>query len=954
MSKNYFLEIFLILISFFNFAFSNKEKYNIHQLEEYSIIKSYWNISEKYIYYLDIENYTLNDENVIQLLCYDHNLIYNLNIFEINETIINNYSDIDIIETYPKTFIKYKLNPRRYYYEVLIKKRIEKQKYFTLLIEPNITKNSTIELEIITSKKIPQITIEKSEISNGKYFTNILEMNSKIETFIKYNISNISLENHNLILFVRDPGVSTFYLDTLKTVDKRTQLYIFQKNAIKEKNHIIYLSLLGHVNKTTFQIMLDNEHDLSYTYSHSRNNTNFYIERINCTKDFYIFESYYDYKDIIKKETFYLDINAIYGEYELFYFDNFICNIHDIFKRENNFLEKIEGMKAISSDLTGLKFKCKNPSLIGIKYLAENINLNISEGKEITCVMDLNKFINNFIFLNDINKEYKFYIGFYKLNYEEDSYKTNIQIENYNNMRSYLMLFTRTNSTEHIRHIYYQKGKEKFNYQIQTRNNKTNFKIYLISNQYYLNIVEGLTKINVENKAIAIKIRKDILFDYFIFKAHSFNISNEIPIHYELKIVNEKNIEKDKVMEGINAYRYYYQKEINMKFSNPYNKFNSRIKEDDYVYLLVLFVNKNDTFPVYIDFRYYYNDKIISIKETKPEIIIDKKEYKIYGNKNNEEVDDILININKCKDFKNYSIEAYYENNNNLLFAKNITDKRTILFQKNLYNNSKIIFYANNLNESNNDIFLEKASYYANGDIYMNYFPFNKNLSNLLQTTKDYSITYDDTSTDKIIFKWNPYLLNYQKEFPVNYSLYILPEDSPINSICQMSLIPPNISLINEVNYNIELPKGKYKMSIIASIINDNFPLITFYDFLNFEVPKRINIKLILIISLSSLILIAGTILLFLFCKKRNKKNLNKNLRMERQTRLLSALGFEGNNEQEGILFYNEEDDLNNNNKNNTNNNNNISEENKKNVNNSDDLKAINEKDNNDFSMKID
>ena len=65
MSKNYFLEIFLILISFFNFAFSNKEKYNIHQLEEYSIIKSYWNISEKYIYYLDIENYTLNDENVI-------------------------------------------------------------------------------------------------------------------------------------------------------------------------------------------------------------------------------------------------------------------------------------------------------------------------------------------------------------------------------------------------------------------------------------------------------------------------------------------------------------------------------------------------------------------------------------------------------------------------------------------------------------------------------------------------------------------------------------------------------------------------------------------------------------------------------------------------------------------------------------------------------------------------
>ena len=39
---------------------------------------------------------------------------------------------------------------------------------------------------------------------------------------------------------------------------------------------------------------------------------------------------------------------------------------------------------------------------------------------------------------------------------------------------------------------------------------------------------------------------------------------------------------------------------------------------------------------LYIDIRYYYNDKIVSIEETKPKILLDKKEYKIYGNKNNE------------------------------------------------------------------------------------------------------------------------------------------------------------------------------------------------------------------------------------------------------------------------------------------------------------------------------
>ena len=946
MSLNYILNIFLILISLSNFIFSTKDKYNIQELEEYSIIKNHLNISGKYIYYLDISSYSINDENIIQILGSDF-FIKNLNICEINETIIiNNNSDIDIIENYPKSFhIKYKMNPKRYYFEILIKKRKENQKYFTLLIEPKLIENNT-ETEIIVSKKFPQITIRKSEISNGKYFTKTHEMHSKIETFIKYNISNISLENHNLILFVLDKGVSSFYINNLTNLDKRTKLYIFPKNSTKEKNHIIYLSLLGHVNKTTFQIMLDNEHDLSYIYSSSRNITNFYLERINCTKDFYIFESYFDSQDKMQKEIFYLDINPIYGDYDLYYFYNFFGNILSIFKKDNQILDKINGLKPVNNDLTGLKFVCRNPSLIGVKYLAENINLNISEGKEITCVMEFGKFNKNFINISDINREYKFYIGFYKINTGDDIYISNIQIDNINSAHNLIVITTNTNKTEYVKQIYYEKGKEKLKYSIQTYNDKTNFKIFLISNQYYLNVVEGLTKINTENKAIAVKIRKDIIFDYFIFKAHCFNLSNDIPIHYELKIVNKKDIEKDKVMQGINIYRYYFQKEIFMKFSNPYNKFNSRVKEDDYVYLLVEFLIKDEFYPIYIDLRYYYNDKIISIEETKPKIILNKKEYKIYGN-NNVEIDNILININKCKDFNNYSIEAYYENNNNLIFFKNITDKRTLLFHKNIYNNSKIIFYSN---ESDKDIFLEKASYYENGDIYMNYFPFNKNLNNLLQITKDYSISYEDINSEKISFKWNPYLLNAPQEFPVNYSLYILPQSSPINSICQMSLIPPNISLINEINYNIELPKGKYKISIIASVINNNFPLVTFYDFLNFEVSKRIHIKLIVIISISSLILIIGTSLLFFFCKKNNKKT-NENLRLEKQSKLLSALGFEVNNDQEGILFYNEDDDLNNEGDNSNNKNVNKSAENKKFLDISNELKDKNEKVNNNFSL---
>ena len=958
--------VFFIFTILTNFALLTEEKYNIQKLEEFSMTKYSWNIKEKYIYYLDIDNYNLEDENVIQILRNDYYYVNNLTISEIDESIIyDNNSDINIIETIPKVFhIKYKLKPKRYYYEILIKKRKENQKYFVLLIEPNITKNNT-EFELSVSCKIPQINLQKHDIAEGKYFSQEYEMDNQIEKFIKFNISNISLENHNLILFVFDQGVSSFYINNLTSYDKRTPLFIFEKNLTKDKNHIIYLSLLGQANKTTFQIKLD-DHDISYIYSSNRKITSFYVERINCTKDFYIIESYFDVQEKISNDILYLDVNPIYGDYDIFYFDNFIGNISDIFSYDSNNMEKIEGIKQIKAELTGLKLVCKNPSLFSIRYLPQNINLNISEGKEITCNMEFNEFNNNFIYLDDISKEYKFYFGFYKMNVN-DTYQTNIFLNPKSNQPEILFLTTIKNETEIYKKLYYEKGKGNIDYSIQTHRKNINFKIFLISNQYYLNIVEGLTKINLVNKAIAFKVRKDIIFDYFIFKAYSHNKSHQIPIHYELKIVEKKFIEKDKVMQGINAFRNYYQREIYMRFSNPYNKFNSRVKEDDYVYLLVEFHIKDEVYPIYVDIRYYYNDKIVSIEETKPKILLDQKEYKIYGNKNNEIVENILLNINKCNYLKNYSIETYYENNNNLVFTEKIINERTILFHKNLYNNSKIILYANNSNETNNDfisnngfnnILSEKASYYSNGDIYMNYFSFQKDLNDLLQITKDYSITCEDNNNKEISFKWNSYILNPQKEFPVNYSIYILPQDSPINSICQMSLIPPNISLINNNNYNIELEKGKYKISIIASIVNKNFPLITFYDFLNFEVPNRINIKLIIIISISSLALIIGTVLLFFFCKRNKKKDLLENIRLSRQTRLLSMLGFDGNNENEGILFKNEDDEMNYNNNKNEEDENDIDDkddkEDEKLLDKSDELKDVDEKNFNDFSMDLD
>ena len=195
----------------------------------------------------------------------------------------------------------------------------------------------------------------------------------------------------------------------------------------------------------------------------------------------------------------------------------------------------------------------------------------------------------------------------------------------------------------------------------------------------------------------------------------------------------------------------------------------------------------------------------------------------------------------------------------------------------------------------------------------MNYFSTNKTLYKSIKFTDDYKISYEDKSY-KVFLKWNNYINNMDiiNNLQVNYSIYILPINSPINSICQMSLIPPNISIINKNYYEKNLEKGEYKIAIIASVINKEFPIISLYDFNIIEVPTRINIILIIIILISVLIIIIG-IILCLYRRNKRKKDIMEEMRFSRKSRLVSmANKFFGNDEDEQEIILNNDESENN------------------------------------------
>ena len=912
---------FLLLFSFLVLESQENEQYIIKQLKNFSFISDVWNINQSYIYYIDIESYKIGEENIFQIFGDEIYLVNNITVSQIDESIIfDNTSEIIKKETYKKEFhIKLRKKPRKYFFELLINKTEETQKYFVILIEQKISQNST-EVEIMVSSIIQNTYIDQKDISNGKIYSTEFFMDAKIEKYKKIIFHDISLETSNLLLFIGDKGVSGFYMNNITSKETRTRLLIIPKNSTQEKDHIIYLSLIGPADKTKFQVMLD-DHDILYRYGSIRLMTSFYLEKLNCTNDYYIFEDYYTDEDKSNKVS-HLDINTIYGDYELIYYEIISSNISNIFIPDNSTKEILNDtfIKRVTSDSNVLKFSCKKPTLLKFKYIEENIKINLAEGQEKIihydkCLSYYKIYSDNIIKTKDINREYKFYFGYYKLNETEESVSTELTTST----KLYYTPHDLTKSNPfYTTKIYYNKDNYSSRFSIDVKNDNIYFKLYLISNQYYKNVVEGVTKINLDEKAIAFKIRKDIVFDYFIFKAYSYNKSNLISLEYDLKIVEKDDIDKDKVMVGMNPIKDYLKNEIIIRYSNPYDKFNSKIKEDDFVYLLIIFITNEKWFPLYVDIRYYYNNSIITIKPSEPEVILNNKEYKIFGDNNTDDFDKIMLNINKCNPNKSYSVKTFYENKDNLVLIENITDERTFLYHENLFNNTKLLF-SEEKNKSNNSIsnyenVFQQNSYYQNGDLYMNYFPYNEELFNNLKITNDYSIKYED-SDNETIFKWNnyllmnDYLLNESEKYPVNYSIYIFPKTSPIDSICQMSLIPPNISVINQNSQEFYLEKGEYKISIIASIVNKKFPLVTYYNFLEFEVPYKYNIKLIIILSVSGLILIALIIFIIIYCKKRKKKDEFEDIDINRESRIQSMVKSWGLGGEKENLFFNNDDE---------------------------------------------
>ena len=862
----FLLNSFLFKSKIFINGINIEEEQYPKEINHGSLQNDYWS-NDKYEYYINITDYELNEENILELYCKeDKNVIEDVKIY----ALLTNES-IDKIEDYtikPDTkkgeysyYIKYDSLTKYNYLFIPFRKNLINQKYFIILFVPyqNLSVNK---IYFSLSKRIRNIKLVQKD-NSMILFSEGLEARNDIHLYYKLEIDkNINLTENNIFFFVDDISIPIFKKDLFSFQTYDNNMFIIEKN--KSKISKLYLGVKTVENKfiNVFVNLIKN--DIYFLQDEFRVNKKLYFEQINCDNDFYIIENYYDLLTDINK---YLIINKFYGNYSLQYY-NKVKDIINSFIEEKNGIE-INDIMNINGRISFYKLRCITPTAFNFEYFSnDSITITLLDGQQYKTYLTPEILREgNVIKLStwETIKKYKLYISLLG---------NNIDVNQSFNFTIYKddkkKIITLNNQTmeynETLFYGYYNLPNVEFNsYGVFIH-------YYLASNRLFYNLAEGETMIKEYGlKNFAFKIKKDLSFDYITFEVKSDYL---LEAKYELIIIQNENIENNRIIAPLPGIEIPGSFQINLKISNPYNKFdsNKKFNNNTYYYIIMSFGYLNYYIPTYFNIKYNYN-KITPLAQMNSELIVLGKQYEIYGDKNYLTKSKILININKCDQSKNYLFVNYYENKNNIIYKNNIGKNRENILINNIYYNSKIKILTEDIdndtdNEKNKPFY--PADYYNNGDVFFNYFLTNEKFYNDIEITNNFSINYEDIMRSKTKLYWNKYINNKNNiNIATIYNIYILPEDSVINSMCQLSLIPSNYSIMNTSEIELEIEEGKYKVMIIASVLDKEFPITNMYDQLNLKVSKRINIILVIVLSILGLLLIL--VILFILLRKKKR-----------------------------------------------------------------------------------
>lgn len=798
-----------------------------------------------YIFYTDISNFNINEEGVVEILI-NPDIITN-GTLEIHNSLLGcDEKDIGP-DVYPtgqlfQSYTRRRPDPNGLYLSIPYMRIGEENKFFIITLYAN----NEVNVGDVVFTFVPRVVYfhlsmknftDLPEGKNGVVTTDIIEFRGKMPTYTKITFDEDLIKDSNLVFMIPEGKQSSIIVGPIMIKNrpnydyKNNDIFVVDKKGPIPYNKTITFSLIGEINKSQIQITMVND-DILFYNSSRRINQPFNIELVNCNKKLIYVESYESTDEGENNSTLY--ITPLYGKYELYQSYKITSP-----KLYTSGVQINSNLTEVEKNNIAILLQCTKPTSLLFTYFSPN-----QEAKKI--IEDGDEFIYQF---DEPGKNYEFTLGNDKV-----SYLYKLVVEILSEDPSYTTLNVGGNSK-----TYHSKIKETFD--VAGSNDPTKKKFTLLvskstiirvkfsSNMIYNRIVEGNTDISYEMKKSLFKLKHDNNYDYVQIKFYS---KKDVQL-IKMKYLFNKYGDKDNA--PLPALKREFSDETTFIYSNPYNKFDSYLEENEAYYFLIEFLNENvDDYDVFADIKYITN-KGTPIPCKKGLMVNQGETYRLTPESKYNILNKIAYNIITCDDpsKSKMSIETYYNDQKEYLMKDEIISSRQFILHDYNYFGTTI-----NLKSEN-----------ETSQMFFNYFLIHQEKFILYTFADNYNIGFEYLGKN-IRLSWNVFVRE-KNPVPTNYYIFIYDNSSNLETICSFNTSLYNFTVENEVNFENEIPPGDYVVNIIARSQVDIFPAATIYNAVRISVPKKSNILMWTLIIAGSVIVLF-IIVFYLLRLRKSKK----------------------------------------------------------------------------------
>ena len=362
----------------------------VRQLEPEKEIKFYYSNSNDFYFYIDLDKYELNEENIItfkishkayknKLLqyCYTKNMnfekfddeafINNMpNTKEESESSFNKLNSLDIINHLYFSRTQQKEQNKKSFLLIHCNVKIEEDEYY-----------NPEEIDIFLSSQVS--TIDFSEKNKINEIINLKDYTPKI---YKVNIPLKENQEDNKIsyVFYTNFKIQAIYENTMINSDYNNeeimQIYALSYTKLKKEkgnSKVLYIKLFGAEQKINLKAE-SAEAEIYFTYSNSaiRPYKTISQQHLNCGDSLYFIGSY---SSLISDSYFFLE--EIYGKYDIYYRNQISENEDNILTNGNKKYLINSKIGNLSKTFDIIELKCKNPGYFNLHLLKNSIENNL-------------------------------------------------------------------------------------------------------------------------------------------------------------------------------------------------------------------------------------------------------------------------------------------------------------------------------------------------------------------------------------------------------------------------------------------------------------------------------------------------------------------------------------------------------------------------------------------------